>query len=314
MQKRKRSGKKTKVSLAALFWFLAICVCVQFFPEFLNKTATRAELPQIELREEGKVRICFWNLKNYLETYKMQDGVRQRLPKPESEKEEILKTLQAVQSDVLAIAEIGGTPNLKEFQEILKSGGLEFPYTAITDDSVEFPQCAILSKMPIKQIQKLGKGKFEYFFDTSHSPRGLLLAQFETDSQTWFLGVLHLKSRFGSKKKDPEFAIFRKFECIEIAKDLKPYMNEILLLVGDFNDEAKNEAPRVLASNKLLPIKQKDGASNPSYVWQQKNIPYVFDFFLASKKALSDGTTVLPINRAASDHAPIFTDLSFSKN
>lgn len=326
MIKRRKRGRKT--NKIASIWILAVFALLYLFkPELFDEYLSKNNAQIIEnpaqiatpLREENKVRVCVWNLHSYLDAYRVIDGVSQKAPKPQAEKQKILETLKRINPDVLGVVEIGGKANLLDFARVLSEGGLNYPYMAVSDNNPEYPQTAILSKIPMKDVVKDGKESFVYFGENAKSHRGILVAKFNTQNQDWNFGVLHLKSRFGAKKRDPNFDIFRKNECEKIAKVLTKYTskNEAIIIGGDFNDEPHDKAILILKNTGLNLLPQQDSKGNSySYYWAKNNESRQFDFFLISNK-MSDFTnkaTVLPIIKDASDHAPVYTDLSFIKN
>ena len=86
-----------------------------------------------KLRESGKVRVCIWNLKLYLDTYKMTERGRTKAPKSEVEKRAIVEVLREINPDVLGVEEIGTDKFLKEFLNILRESGLSYPHVAVSD-------------------------------------------------------------------------------------------------------------------------------------------------------------------------------------
>lgn len=269
-----------------------------------------------KLRESGKMRVCIWNLKLYLDTYKMTERGRTKAPKSEAEKRAIVEVLREINPDVLGVEEIGTDKFLKEFLNILRESGLRYPHVAVSDKTDEYPHCAILSKLEIKSASVMGDDFFDYFGKPSRSPRALILAEFETEGTKWFFGSLHLKSRFGARKRDKNFSKFRTFECEKIAEDLKKILesNHPIIIGGDFNDEAKDASINPLKIAGLSPVETENKI--PTYVWQKMQIPYSFDFFMASKamQKLIESPRIFPYSKGGSDHLPVYCDLNFSKN
>lgn len=269
-----------------------------------------------EVRSKDKIRVCIWNLKLYLDTYKMTSKGRIKAPKTEDEKRAIVTVLKQINPDVLGVEEIGTDKFLKEFLKILHKNGLSYPYFAYAEKNDEYPHCAILSKIPIQSASVKGAEFFQYFDGQSRSPRALLLAEFKTNNKTWFFGSLHLKSRFGSKKKDKDFSKYRSLECIQISKDLSKILkrNSPIIIGGDFNDTPQDESIKILKDIGFFVLESENKI--PTYTWEKKNISYVFDFFMASKSMLNyvENTKVFETSKGASDHLPVYCDLDFSNN
>lgn len=309
-----------KNSALALMWAAAFFLCALVLGAFpgIRSPEPEAETPapaRAVQGASGTVRVCVWNVKSYLDTYRFKDGARTKGPKPESEKAEIIRVLSGINPDVLGLSEIGGRPALLEFAEMLEEAGLDYPHKAVSDDSPEYPQCAILSKIPFEHVERAGTGAFEYFGQKARSPRGLLAARFNTLGTEWVFGALHLKSRFGARKRDPEFSKFRVLECREIAKFARRAAGDGAQAVigGDFNDEPGDAAVLELESSglKVMPC-----AGEPTtYFWKKGGSGHRFDFFMATPEILeaSGPSRSTGIIRGASDHAPVYADLDFSK-
>ena len=273
-----------------------------------------SEPARAESFDKDEIRICFWNVKNYLDTYRITNGRRVKAAKPESEKAEVIATLKRINPDILGLAEIGGMPNLKEFRRLLKKEGLDYPYYAISENNADYPQCAILSRAPVGFSKNAGRGSFDYFGDTRHSPRGITLASFKLGETDFIFGVVHLKSRFGDRVRDPQFSAFRALECGAILRSLRAYKDMPVIIAGDFNDEPKDKVPQFLMKEGGFSLLAADSPSAPKYTyfWAKEKQYYLYDFFLANEDArvkLSPQTHVGKINNKASDHAPIYIDL-----
>lgn len=310
-------SSKRNVFIAAILWIAAIFICVLYFSSKSRNGEAPTVETKLELRQDGKIRICFWNVKNYMETYRFQDKKRTKGPKLESEKDALVEILLEIRPDVLGIAEIGGAPNLSEFANILSEAGLNYPYHAVSEESAEHPQLGILSLLPFAEIQKIGNGNFSYLGEDARSPRGILFATFQYPNDTqWHFGVLHLKSRFGAKKCDPEFRKFRELEAEAFVKSLLPFLGKALIICGDFNDEIADAAPSLLEKSGLFYLERNKESKNiPTYIWEKENVSYIFDFFMAERKMrdVAAPSRIIPINKTASDHAPIYIDLDLLK-
>lgn len=328
----RRSPKKPSKNIwIKLVWLLAVLLAALFYqvsPQDIlsgnfgknrHIVQTSAQLEPSKIREEGKIRVCIWNVHCYLDTYRMKNGRRIKSPKPEDEKEEIVKIIKDINPDVLGIEEIGGEPYAKEFAKRLSQSGMNYPYFAVSEESSEYPQCAIFSKIPFQKTNILAVKNFDYFGESARSPRGMLVADFKTGGKDWRFGSIHLKSKFGAKARDRENNLFRQKEAELIAKDMSGFLKKggLAIIGGDFNEEPKDGAISILKKAGLEPLKQENPNGLPfSYHWAKENAYRQFDFFMISKpmKKYAEKAEVLPIVKSASDHAAVFTDLDFSKN
>lgn len=327
----KRASKKlSKNPWINFIWLIAILLAALFYqvsPEdILNGNfgknrhivESHAQLQPSKIREEGKVRVCIWNVHCYLDTYRMKDGKRIKSPKPEAEKTELIKILNDINADVLGIEEIGGKPYAKEFQLRLSQSGLNYPYLAVSSESSEYPQCAIFSKIPFEKINILATKPFDYFGEKIRSPRGMLIVDFSTNGKNWRFGSVHLKSKFGAKARDKENNLFRQKEAKAISKDMSKFLRKggLAIIGGDFNEEPTDGTIKILEKSNFVTLKQQNPNGEAfSYYWAKGNQYRQFDFFMISKsmQKYTDKATVLPIIKSASDHAPVFTDLDFSR-
>lgn len=328
---RRKQKKPHKNSWLKLVWLLAVlfaALVYQVSPQDIlsgnfgknrHIVQNSALLEPSKIREEGKIRVCIWNVHCYLDTYRMKNGRRIKSPKPEDEKEEIVKIIKGINPDVLGIEEVGGLPYAKEFAKRLSESGINYPYIAVSEESSEYPQCAIFSKIPFQKTNVLATKNFNYFGETARSPRGMLVADFKTDGKEWRFGSIHLKSKFGARARDRENSLFRQKEAEMIAKDMSGFLKKggLAIIGGDFNEEPDDDAVKILKKAGLEPLEQRNanGAAF-SYRWAKENAYRQFDFFMLSKamKKYAEKAEVLPIVKSASDHAAVFTDLDFSKN
>ena len=234
--KRRKSKSKSNKLWVKLLWVAAISLAALLYnvspQDILNgnfgksryAVESAVEIPPSPLREEGMVRVCIWNVHCYLDTYRMKNGRRIKSPKPEDEKMELVRIIKSINPDVLGLEEIGGLPYAREFVNLLSQNGMNYPYFAVSDESSEFPQCAILSKIKFEKTGHLAERLFEYFGEKTRSPRGMLVADFDTNGKKWRFGSIHLKSKFGAKARDKENNLLRQKEAEEISKDISSYI------------------------------------------------------------------------------------------
>lgn len=328
---RKKTAKRIKNPWIKLVWLIAVLLAALVYQvspqDILNGNfgknrhivQTSSQIEPSKIREEGKIRVCIWNVHCYLDTYRMKNGRRIKSPKPEDEKEELTRIIKGINPDVLGIEEIGGEPYAKEFARRLSESGMNYPYIAVSEESSEYPQCAIFSKIPFQKTCVLAVKNFDYFGESMRSPRGMLVADFKTDGKEWRFGSIHLKSKFGAKARDRENSLFRQKEAELIAKDMSVFLKKggLAIIGGDFNEEPNDEAVKILKKAGLEPLEQRNAKGSAfSYYWAKGNEYRRFDFFMISNpmKKYAEKAEVLPIVKSASDHAAVFTDLDFSKN
>ena len=78
------------------------------------------------------LKVGAYNLRNYLSTDRMVEGVFQRnYPKPEAEKRALRAVIRALNADVLVLQEMGPQVYLDELRRDLKTDGIDYPHAAL---------------------------------------------------------------------------------------------------------------------------------------------------------------------------------------
>lgn len=159
-------------------------------------------------------------------------------PKPDSEKEAVVKILTKNTPDVIGLCEIGEASDLAEIQQKLKAAGLDLPHSHYTGGSDPTRHLGVLSRFPITSTAKPAQSEYQLAGNTFSINRGILDATITAHGKTYhFLGV-HLKSKRESEQGDQEAIRFNE------ALLLRKHINSIfatdaearLIAYGDFND------------------------------------------------------------------------------
>jgi endonuclease/exonuclease/phosphatase family metal-dependent hydrolase len=172
----------------------------------------------------------------------MVDGRRESdYPKPEKEKTALRSIIRAVNPDVLALQEIGGSEYVEELKRDLAAEGSSYPFIATVAGPDGKRQLAILSRKPFKSTTPISAIPVRYKGTEGHVSRGLLAVSFDTEAGELTLYTLHLKSRLTVDKSDPEAVTQRNAEATAIRNLVRARHaadpQALFLICGDFNDQ-----------------------------------------------------------------------------
>ncbi|MGV3663014.1 MAG: endonuclease/exonuclease/phosphatase family protein [Prosthecobacter sp.] len=193
-----------------------------------------------------RLTFCSYNLRNWLTMDRFDLHTQRALPatpKPESEKERVVKILAAIKPDILGVCEIGDSDDLAELQKRLKAAGVDLPHTELAHGGDETRRLALLSRLPIKARSSQLNLTYQIGEQTLPHQRGILdvTIAITPTLDIHFLGV-HLKSKRDVPEADQ--AEMRRNE----ARLLRQHIDSLftrepgaaILAYGDFN-EHRNE-------------------------------------------------------------------------
>lgn len=196
--------------------------------------------------EQEHITFCSYNLKNWLtmdrfdtQTYKTLPAA----PKPEDERERVVKILAAVKPDILGVCEIGNADDLADLQKRLKAAGLNLPHTELAHGGDETRRLALLSRLPIKARNSQTELKYQIGAQTLPFQRGILDVTIAiTPTFDLHCVGVHLKSMREIEGADQ--AQMRRNEARLLRKHLDSIFTKEpgarILAYGDFN-EHRNE-------------------------------------------------------------------------
>ncbi len=258
-----------------------------------SKPTNRDQLPSTPKTDNSKdeLRFIAYNVENWLTMdrftgKKMVKGV----PKPEAEKNAVVKILVSNTPDVIGICEIGEAADLAEIQELLKAQGLDLPHSHFTSGFDPVRRLGLLSRYPIVATAKAAEMKYRMQGRTFGINRGILDATVSTNGKIYrFLGV-HLKSKREVQEGDQEQM------RINEAHLLRKHVNSIfrtdpkvrLIVYGDLNDSYPSKAVRIVTGStdvdkRLMSIYFKDrNAEAWTYHWKDQDIYSRIDFVTIS--------------------------------
>jgi hypothetical protein len=105
-------------------------------------------LSRIALGEEA-VTFAHYNIENYLEMNRTEGGQAVLGPKPEREKNTLIRIIKEIHPDILGVAEMGPPDQFEEFQKRLKDAGLDFSFSEYVNGPDRDRHLALLSRFTI---------------------------------------------------------------------------------------------------------------------------------------------------------------------
>ena len=279
--------------------------------------------------QRRQVTFCAYNLKNYLKMERFVKGVRtEGIDKPEKEKEAVVRTIVAIQPDILGLCEIGTEADLKDLQSRLQKAGLDLPNAEMANGGDPTRRLALLTKLPILARNSQRELKYQIGTKVFAVSRGFLDATVEL-KPGWELRCVgaHLKSK--REVPDADQALMRRNEAHLLRQHLEGVLKADpktkVICYGDFNEHA-HEAPIVEIegvsgmdlSMRDVRLKDKYGLTWTHY-WEFADVYSRFDYFFVSREMQAY------VNRKesyifaeekfddASDHRPIVMKIDLSK-
>ncbi len=288
------------------------------------------ELPHVQ---DGMVRFCAYNLKNWLMMDRAYGERVDIAPKPEKEKVAVIATIKAIQPDILGLSEVGGPEDLKEIQARLKASGLDLPYFESVKGADETRMLGLLSRFPI--VARNPQSHLTYRIGETVVPfqRGILdvTIQIQSDFAVRALGV-HLKSKREIEGADQ--ALMRRNEAFLLRKHIDSIFKEDpkvkLLAYGDFNEHAHEPPIEEIKGSRSIPetymndVQLRDlNGEVWTHFWDTADSYSRLDYFFVSPELRNHTdfrASYIYTNRdfhEASDHRPIVLGIrlkSFKKN
>ena len=165
-------------------------------------TVTKSE---IVVRSPHGLRFICYNVENWLSMERYIDSSPVKdAPKPEREKQAVIKILARHAPDVIGLSEIGKPEDLADIQDRLKMAGHHFPHSYYTGGSDPTRHLGFLSRFPIVATVKPAQMEYQLAGRTHAINRGILDAAIEVNDKFYrFIGV-HLKSKRESEQGDQE--------------------------------------------------------------------------------------------------------------
>jgi endonuclease/exonuclease/phosphatase family metal-dependent hydrolase len=196
--------------------------------------------------EPERITFCAYNLKNWLTMDRLDMKTYQTLPaapKPEAEREQVVKILAAIKPDILGVCEIGTADDLADLQKRLKAAGIDLPHTELAHGGDSTRRLALLSRLPIKARNSQTNLTYQLGAQTLPFQRGILDVTIAiTPTFDLHCVGVHLKSMREIEEADQ--AQMRRNEARLLRKHLDSIFTHDsgarILVYGDFN-EHRNE-------------------------------------------------------------------------
>jgi endonuclease/exonuclease/phosphatase family metal-dependent hydrolase len=273
----------------------------------------------VESSKEG-LRFIAYNVENWLTMDRyVDDKPLKGAPKPDSEKEAVVKLMVRHAPDVIGLCEIGTAEDLAEIRESLKAAGLDLPHSHYTGGSDSVRHLGLLSRFPITSTGKPAETEFKLAGQTYAINRGILDASVKARGKDYrFLGV-HLKSKREADDYDQEEMRIHEAHLLRRHVDsiLAADGDARLVVYGDFNDTRPTKAFKAVTGNYndpgyLTAIPAKDSRGHAwTHHWSFHDIYSRIDFVTVSRGLRPDvdfrASYIVddPEWDAASDHRPL---------
>jgi endonuclease/exonuclease/phosphatase family metal-dependent hydrolase len=186
-------------------------------------------------------RVATYNVENYLD---QPTESRPHVKSPEA-KAKIRESIRALNPDVLALEEMGGTNALLELRNSLKADGLDYPYGEHVCGMDTNIHVAVLSRLPI--VARHPHTNEVYLLDGRRFRVSRGFAEVEirvTTNSTFTLIAAHLKSRRPVPEADEAEQRFEEARVLRgiIDAHLTNNPDAKLIVLGDFNDVKDSDA------------------------------------------------------------------------
>jgi len=278
--------------------------------------------------DAGTFRVASYNVENYLD---QPTESRPHVKSPEA-KAKIRESIRALNPDVLALEEMGGTNALLELRASLQSVGQDFPFWEHIRSFDTNIHVAVLSKLPIVARRPHTNEFFLLDGRRFQVKRGFAEVDIQAATNfTFTLLVAHLKSHLATPDADEteerlgEAKVLRGIIDARFARD----PNANLVVLGDFNDTKDSTATREVVGHgkfKLTDTRpaERNGDTAPGEppYFEPRNVAWTYfygrndtyariDFILLSpamkRSWLADETFIpaIPNWGTGSDHRPI---------
>jgi endonuclease/exonuclease/phosphatase family metal-dependent hydrolase len=250
-------------------------------------------LSKIALGEEA-VTFAHYNIENYLEMNRTEGGQAVLGPKPEREKNTLIRIIKEIHPDILGVAEMGPPDQFEEFQKRLKDAGLDFSFSEYVNGPDRDRHLALLSRFTI--VERHSEKDLFVDLNGQRAPveRGFLDVTIEVDP-TFRLRVVgaHLKSKLAVPSGE---ALLRRNEARLLRQHIDGVLskdpNENLLVYGDLNDTKDQPAIQEILGprqgpNRLQEIPLADAQGDRWTYYRRLSDTYDrIDFILADKALL----------------------------
>ena len=206
------------------------------------------------------VTFAHYNVENYLEMNRREGGRAVFEPKPEHEKNTVIRIIKEIQPDILGVAEMGPPDQFAEFRKRLSEAGLEYPFAEYVNGPDPDRHLALVSRFEIVERHSEKDPFFDLNGEREPVERGFLDVTIEVNpSYRLRLVGAHLKSKLAVPSGEAllrrnEARLLRQHIDRVLSKD--PQVN--LLVYGDLNDTKDQPAIQEILGPRQSPNRLSD--------------------------------------------------------
>jgi len=284
----------------------------------------------------GTFRVATYNVENYLD----QPTESRRFVKSAEAKAKIREGIRALNPDVLALEEMGGTNALLELRASLKTDGLDFPYWDHVTGADTNIHVAVLSKFPFAARHPHTNDNFLLDGRRFSVSRGF--AELDVQARTNFSFTLiaaHLKSRRPVPEADEAQLRLEEAKVLRgiVDERLKANPEAKIIVLGDFNDVKSSASTKEIIGRGKFKLtdtrpaeRNGDNLPNPVPRFEPRNVTWThyygiedsysrIDYILLSPAMARDWVTnetyilTIPNWGIGSDHRPIVATFEENK-
>jgi len=195
--------------------------------------------------------VATYNVENYLD----QPTETRPQVKSDAAKAKVRESIRALNPDVLALEEMGGTNALMELRTSLKTEGMDYPYWEFISGMDTNIHVAVLSKLPIVARRPHTNDVFLLDGRPFRVSRGFAEVGIRAAPNfTFTLIAAHLKSRYPVPDADQAEERFEEAKVLRgiIDEHFKANPNAKLIVLGDFNDlKSSDSIKKVIGHGKF---------------------------------------------------------------
>ena len=273
-------------------------------------------------------RVATYNVENYLD----QPTESRPFVKSAAAKAKVCESICALNPDVIALEEMGGTNALLELRASLKDKGLDFPYWEHVQGWDTNIHVAVLSRLPM--VARHPHTNDSFLLDGRRFSVSRGFAEVDIQAATNFTFTLiaaHLKSRRAVPEADEAQLRLEEAKILRgiVDERFKTDPDAELVVLGDFNDVKDSDSTKEIIGHgkfKLTDTRpaERNGDNVPNEIprFEPRNVTWThyygkedtysrIDYILLSPAMARDwvtnGTYVLTIPNwgVGSDHRPI---------
>jgi len=231
----------------------------------------------------AKFRVATYNVENYL-----LEAVGTRPAKTAEARAKVREGLRALNADVVALQEMGGTNALLELRAALKAEGLDYPHWEHVSGWDTNIHVAVLSRLPIAARRPRTNDSFLLLGRRFRVSRGFAEVDVKvSDRYSFTLMTAHLKSRRLVPEADE--AELREQEAIILREHIdalfKERPNANLIVLGDFNDVKDSKSTRAIIGRGKHALvdtrpaeRNGDNLPNANPRWDPRNITWTHHY------------------------------------